>query len=164
MTDKNDKRFTLPAALPAIRSKILERTKTFKNSKECEKVADIIDDGGEKETFDYIVVGGGTAGLTIAARLAEDPSISVAVIEAGPKSHILSTFIESIPGADVLFVGTKEKFPVIDWGFKTVPDPDSENQRRSYARGKCVGGRYVQSLPYTKYTRGVTKIVLFGTS
>ena len=34
-------------------------------------------------TFDYIVIGGGTGGLAIAARLAEDPSVSVAVIEAG---------------------------------------------------------------------------------
>lgn len=38
---------------------------------------------GLNATYDYVVVGGGTAGLTIAARLAEDPNISVAVIEAG---------------------------------------------------------------------------------
>lgn len=38
---------------------------------------------GVNATFDYVVVGGGTAGLTIAARLAEDPDVSVAVIEAG---------------------------------------------------------------------------------
>jgi len=38
---------------------------------------------GINATYDYVVVGGGTAGLTIAARLAEDPDVSVAVIEAG---------------------------------------------------------------------------------
>ena len=38
---------------------------------------------GVNATFDYVVVGGGTAGLTIAARLAEDPDVSVAVMEAG---------------------------------------------------------------------------------
>ena len=38
---------------------------------------------GINATYDYVVIGGGTAGLTIAARLAEDPDVSVAVIEAG---------------------------------------------------------------------------------
>jgi choline dehydrogenase-like flavoprotein len=38
---------------------------------------------GLNATYDYVVIGGGTAGLTIAARLAEDPNVSVAVIEAG---------------------------------------------------------------------------------
>ena len=38
---------------------------------------------GTNATYDYVVIGGGTAGLTIAARLAEDPDVSVAVIEAG---------------------------------------------------------------------------------
>lgn len=38
---------------------------------------------GVNGTFDYVVIGGGTAGLTLAARLAEDPDVSVAVIEAG---------------------------------------------------------------------------------
>ena len=38
---------------------------------------------GLNATYDYVVIGGGTGGLTIAARLAEDPNVSVAVIEAG---------------------------------------------------------------------------------
>jgi len=38
---------------------------------------------GLNATYDYVVIGGGTGGLTIAARLAEDPDVSVAVIEAG---------------------------------------------------------------------------------
>jgi heterodisulfide reductase subunit A-like polyferredoxin len=38
---------------------------------------------GRNATYDYVVIGGGTAGLTIAARLAEDPNVSVAVVEAG---------------------------------------------------------------------------------
>jgi choline dehydrogenase len=38
---------------------------------------------GTNATYDYVVIGGGTAGLTISARLAEDPDVSVAVIEAG---------------------------------------------------------------------------------
>jgi len=38
---------------------------------------------GENATYDYVIIGGGTAGLTLATRLAEDESISVAVVEAG---------------------------------------------------------------------------------
>jgi choline dehydrogenase len=42
---------------------------------------------GVNATYDYVVIGGGTAGLTIAARLAEDSDVSVAVIEAGGFYH-----------------------------------------------------------------------------
>jgi len=42
-------------------------------------------DESHAEVFDYVIIGGGTAGLTLAARLTEDPTISVAVLEAGEK-------------------------------------------------------------------------------
>ena len=41
--------------------------------------------GGATEVFDYVVVGGGSAGCAVAARLSEDPAASVALIEAGPR-------------------------------------------------------------------------------
>jgi hypothetical protein len=99
------------------------------------------DEENKGNTFDYIVIGGGTAGLTIATRLAEDSKVTVAVIEAGKKWHPFSSIVESVPSADVPFVGTEEKFPAIDWGFRTEPDPASGDKSRSYARGKCLGGR-----------------------
>jgi choline dehydrogenase len=97
---------------------------------------------GVHTTFDYIVVGGGTAGITIAKRLAEDSSVTVAVVEAGTFYQVSEPLIAETPGGDTTFVGTKETEPTVDWGFFTNPDPASNNVKRSYARGKCLGGRY----------------------
>ena len=77
---------------------------------------------GLNQTFDYVIVGGGTAGLTIASRLAEDPALEIAVIEAGG-------FYEDngntsvIPGYDSVYTGTDpaDTNPNIDWGYVTVP-------------------------------------------
>ncbi|CZR63977.1 related to choline dehydrogenase [Phialocephala subalpina] len=95
---------------------------------------------GANQTFDYIVLGGGTGGLTIAKRLAEDPTVTVAVIEAGSVYQVADPVFASTPGGDVTFVGTKETLPTVDWGFFTSKDPASNSQARAYARGKCLGG------------------------
>lgn len=65
--------------------------------------------------FDFIVVGGGTAGSVLASRLTEDPNISVAVIEAG-KLRLGDKNVESMIG-----YGTMLHDPNYDWIFKTVP-------------------------------------------
>jgi choline dehydrogenase len=93
-------------------------------------------------SFDYIVVGAGTGGLAIAKRLAEDTSVTVAVIEAGTFYEVGDPILSQAPAADTAFVGTDESLPTVDWGFFTNPDPASNNIKRSYARGKCLGGRY----------------------
>ncbi|TVY75998.1 Dehydrogenase patE [Lachnellula suecica] len=95
---------------------------------------------GANQTFDYIVLGGGTAGLTIAKRLAEKPLVTVAVIEAGSLYEVTDPILESTPAGDVTFVGTAETLPTVDWGFFTSADPASDSIKRSYARGKCLGG------------------------
>lgn len=99
---------------------------------------DLLDDGqisttlgtsfgipGANATFDYVVVGGGTAGLTIATRLAENLSLSVAVVEAGGFYEIDNGNLSVIPGGAIYFAGTdpKDFQPLIDWGFNTVPQP-----------------------------------------
>lgn len=80
---------------------------------------------GANATFDYVIVGGGTAGLTIAARLAEDPSITVAVVEAGGFYEIDNGNLSVVPADATQFVGwDPEDFqPLVDWGFSTTPQP-----------------------------------------
>lgn len=78
---------------------------------------------GTNATFDYVVVGGGTAGLTIATRLASDPTISVAVIEAGGFYEIDNGNRSTVPGYANYYTGSDPNNyqPLVDWGFTTVP-------------------------------------------
>lgn len=77
---------------------------------------------GTNATFDYVIVGGGTAGLTIATRLASDPAISVAVIEAGGFYEVDNGNRSIIPGYANFYTGSDPKNyqPLVDWGFTTV--------------------------------------------
>lgn len=75
-------------------------------------------------TYDYVVVGGGTAGLTVAARLAEAGVGTVAVIEAGGFYEMDNGNLSTIPGTAAYFVGTNpgERNPLIDWEYRTESD------------------------------------------
>lgn len=72
--------------------------------------------------YDYVVVGGGTAGLTIASRLAAERSISVAVIEAGG-FYEADGNLSVVPGYCTFHAGTDpaDTDPNVDWGFVTLP-------------------------------------------
>ena len=74
-------------------------------------------------TYDYVIVGGGTAGLTLATRLAENSSLSVAVIEAGGFYEADNGNISTTPGYDFFFSGTNpnDTNPKVDWSFVTEP-------------------------------------------
>lgn len=74
-------------------------------------------------TFDYVVVGGGTAGLVIATRLAEDPSKLVAVVEAGSFYEIGNGNLSEIPVFGPAFSGKslQDISPLVDWAFHTTP-------------------------------------------
>lgn len=78
---------------------------------------------GLPQTFDYVVVGGGNAGLTIAARLAEDPSKTVAVIEAGSFYEIDNGNWSQVPAYGQFWSGKDRSDinPLVDWGFMTTP-------------------------------------------
>ena len=71
-------------------------------------------------TFDYLIAGGGTAGLTLAARLSENPKVQVGVIEAG-KDHTTDPLVLNT----ALVLGLWDN-PEYDWIFKTTPQVRSD--------------------------------------
>lgn len=78
---------------------------------------------GRNATYDYIVVGGGNAGLTIASRLAEQHKGRVAVIEAGTFYEIGNGNQSQIPLLDDMYISKalEDWQPLIDWGYVTSP-------------------------------------------
>lgn len=80
---------------------------------------------GTNATFDYVVVGGGTAGLALATRLSANRSLSVAVIEAGGFYEIDNHNYSSVAGYESYYTGADpaNTQPLIDWGFVTTPQP-----------------------------------------
>lgn len=87
----------------------------------------------DEEAFDYVIVGGGAAGCVLAARLSEDPRVSVVLLEAGGTPR--SPWIE-IPAA----FGKTWKDPRFNWNFATQPEPGTHDRRIAVPRGKSLGG------------------------
>ncbi|KAF2002143.1 GMC oxidoreductase [Amniculicola lignicola CBS 123094] len=87
----------------------------------------------QRKSFDYIIIGGGTAGLVLANRLSEDASTTVAVIEAGGDPSTDPRVI--VPGFVATALGSE-----LDWGFGTVPQKQMNNNRLGAAAGKMLGG------------------------
>ncbi|KAK7462794.1 hypothetical protein VKT23_007375 [Stygiomarasmius scandens] len=85
-------------------------------------------------TFDYIIVGGGTAGLTVANRLSENSRFTVGVIEAG--ELILDEDLINVP----FLFGQSLGNPRWDWSFNTVPQPGLQDRAIFTPRGKILGG------------------------
>jgi choline dehydrogenase len=85
------------------------------------------------EAFDFIVIGGGTAGCVFAARLSENPHHSVLLLEAGPRSSSLWT---KIPAGYFKTVFD----PKIGWGYATEPEPNLAGRAIPWPRGKLLGG------------------------
>ncbi|THV47530.1 hypothetical protein BGAL_0304g00010 [Botrytis galanthina] len=111
----------------------------------------------EDTTFDYVVVGGGTAGLTIASRLSEDSGTTVAVIEAGTFYQITNPGLSSTPAGDSFWAGSSpaDTNPLVDWKFVTTPQAGAAGRSISYARGKCLGGSSARN--FMIYQRGTTQ-------
>jgi choline dehydrogenase len=91
------------------------------------------------------VIGGGTAGITIASRLAENSNVSVAIIEAGGFYEVDNGNFSVIPGLalSAAFLGTAVPFqpqPLMDWGLVSVPQTGAAGRLIHYAQGKTLGG------------------------
>ncbi len=85
------------------------------------------------EEFDYIIIGAGTAGCVLAARLSEDPAVKVCLIEAGSR--------DTHPAIQVpALVGVAIGSPKLNWRFMTEPQANLDNRRIPLPRGRVVGG------------------------
>ncbi|MDZ7936885.1 MAG: choline dehydrogenase [Rhodoferax sp.] len=97
------------------------------------------------QEFDYIVVGGGSAGCVVASRLSEDPAVSVCLLEAGGPDT--SPFIHAPLG----FAATAP-LGIFNWNYESIPQPGLGGRRGFAPRGKVMGGS--SSLNAMVYTRG----------
>ena len=95
--------------------------------------------------YDYIIIGGGSAGCVLAARLSEDPGVQVALLEAGPRDD--SVLIHCPAGLALL-----AKSGLANWGLHTVPQAGLNGRRGYQPRGKVLGGS--SSVNAMIYTRG----------
>jgi len=85
------------------------------------------------EEFDYVIVGGGSAGCVVASRLSEDPAVTVCLLEAGTADT--SVFIHAPAGVAAML-----PIPYKNWAFKTVPQKGLNGRRGYQPRGKVLGG------------------------
>ncbi|MDF2997370.1 MAG: choline dehydrogenase [Xanthobacteraceae bacterium] len=87
----------------------------------------------DSETYDYIIVGAGSAGCVLANRLSADPRNRVLVLEAGGRDNWIWFHI---PVGYLFAIGN----PRADWCFRTEPEPGLNGRALNYPRGKTIGG------------------------
>jgi choline dehydrogenase len=95
--------------------------------------------------FDYVIIGGGSAGCVLANRLSADPDTSVLLLEAGAKDRWIWIHI---PVGYLYCIGN----PRTDWCYRTEPDPGLNGRSILYPRGKVLGGS--SSINAMLYLRG----------
>jgi len=94
--------------------------------------------------YDYVIVGAGSAGCVLAARLSEDPDVKVLLLESGPPDTNENIHVP----VGYLSLGRTE----IDWHFETAPEPNCDNRRIALPRGRVLGGS--SSINAMVYIRG----------
>ena len=97
-------------------------------------MSDITPEEFSSKPFDYLIVGGGTAGLVLAARLSENPDVRVGVLEAG-RAQFDNPKVK-IPG----LLGRSIADPELDWAYMTTPQKELGGRKLLYPGGKMLGG------------------------
>ena len=86
-------------------------------------------------SYDFVIVGGGSAACVLANRLSEDPSTRVLVLEAGRPDYLWDVYIH-MPAALSFPIGNR----FYDWRYESEPEPNMHGRRIYHARGKVLGG------------------------
>lgn len=101
--------------------------------------------------FDYVIIGGGSAGCVMASRLTEDPNTSVCLLEFGGDGKDLTVRVP----AGVIVMMRDKPVKVNNWCFNTVPQTHLNNRTGYQPRGQCLGGS--SAINAMVYTRGSAK-------
>ncbi len=110
----------------------LDKLKSLDNDSNTLSKTKSEDNEIENNSFDYIIVGGGTAGPVVASRLSEDPNTTVLLIEAGKENTKEAMY----------YIGGQMQMmsPDTNWGFSTTPQKGLKGRKINSPRGKLLGG------------------------